>query len=271
MSSTKRGGQRSPADNYPTPNWCTHRLLDRLVPRYPEIAQGRWLEPGAGEGNILLGVEEWFHARAAVSENHLHKAERPILDACELREECRPYLERYCDIVQIGDYFKQGPPPDQEYTLIGTNPPFSLAMEFILTSLKANTRFVTMLLRLNYVGSERRHEFFTRYAPDIYVLPNRPSFKGTGETDSIEYAWFLWDKKTQAQKRKGRPSTGELTLRTLRWLVATRLKEVEVGVSWHVPENTDIGRGLLEEIDERLADYDGSGPRGPSSVDDSDR
>jgi hypothetical protein len=27
--------------------------------------------------------------------------------------------------------------------------------------------------------------------PDVYVLPNRPSFTG-GSTDSIEYAWFVW-------------------------------------------------------------------------------
>jgi hypothetical protein len=217
VSSTKRGGQRSPADNYPTPNWCTHRLLDRLAPRYPEIVKGRWLEPGAGEGNILRGITEWF---ALTESGH----PGPILDACELRGECEEPLKRYADIIQIGDYFKLGPPPDQEYTLIGTNPPFSLAMEFILRSLKANTRFVTMLLRLNYVGSQDRHEFFTTYVPDLYVLPNRPSFKGTGEVDSIEYAWFFWDKQ-DLHRSRGRYEMLDLTPLAVRKAEHQFLKE----------------------------------------------
>jgi hypothetical protein len=30
--------------------------------------------------------------------------------------------------------------------------------------------------------------------PDVYVLPNRPSYEATGRTDSIEYAWMHWKK-----------------------------------------------------------------------------
>lgn len=72
--------------------------------------------------------------------------------------------------------------------------------------------------------------------------------------------------KPKQQKRRGQRSTGELTLRTLRWLVDTRLSDVEAGVSWQ------IGRELLGEINERLDAYEGErGPRGPSSVDKSAR
>jgi hypothetical protein len=80
-------------------------------------------------------------------------------------------------------------------------------------------------------------------------------------------------KPKQQQKRKGSRSTGELTLRTLRWLVETRLAGVEAGVSWHRPESTAVGRELLAEINERLDAYEHErgGPRGPSSVDKSDR
>jgi hypothetical protein len=148
-----------------------------------EAENGRWLEPGAGEGNIIYGAKSW--------KPHFD----PIWDACELREECEPILkEQGADIIQIGDYFEKGPPPGQRYSVIMTNPPFRLAQEFIQRSLDADCRYVVMLLRLNYIGSERRNAFMTRHAPDLYVLPNRPSFKATGETDSIEYAWFLWDK-----------------------------------------------------------------------------
>jgi hypothetical protein len=215
MSSTKRGGQRSPADNYPTPNWCTHRFLDRFLTRYPEAAAGRWLEPGAGEGNILRGVSEWFGASDTLS---------PVLDACELRPECETHLEAYCDTIQIGDYFQKGPPPGLSYSMILTNPPFSLAMEFILRSLQAETRFVTMLLRLNYVGSQNRHEFFSSCAPDLYILPNRPSFKGTGEVDSIEYAWFVWD-KLNLKRARGHHEMLDLTDLAVRKAEHDRLKD----------------------------------------------
>lgn len=187
MSSTKRGGQRSPADNYPTPAWCPARFLEVFVPRYPSVNHGLWLEPGAGEGNMIYGIQEYFRSA---------RQQLPTFDAAELREECRPHLEALgVRQIGIGDFFVNGPPdPEAQYEVIITNPPFSLAREFILRGLASNTRFVVMLLRLNYVGSARRHPFFRKYAPDLYVLPDRPSFKGTGETDSIEYAWFVWDK-----------------------------------------------------------------------------
>ena len=183
MSSTKRGGQRSPADNYPTPRWCLHRFLEQFLGDVPDDVQsGLWLDPGAGEGNIIRGANDFFGDLG------------PTWDARELREECRPFLEDLgVSTIGIGDYFVEGPPTDEEYDLIITNPPFSLAMEFIHRSFEAKARYVAMLLRLNFIGSEKRHDFMRRCPPNLYVLPNRPSFKGTGETDSIEYAWFTWD------------------------------------------------------------------------------
>jgi len=49
-----------------------------------------------------------------------------------------------------------------------------------------------MLLRLNFLASERRQEWMKTDTPDVYVLPNRPSFRGKG-SDATEYAWFVWD------------------------------------------------------------------------------
>jgi len=73
-----------------------------------------------------------------------------------------------------------------------TNPPFSLAMPFITTAFE-HAKMVVMLLRLNFIGSEKRADFMRTYAPDIYTLPNRPPFRGDGKTDSIEYGWFVWN------------------------------------------------------------------------------
>ena len=57
-----------------------------------------------------------------------------------------------------------------------------------------------MLLRLNYLGSITRHDWWKEYSPtSLYVLSKRPSFTGKG-TDATDYAWFVWDKTTRIPK-----------------------------------------------------------------------
>ena len=75
------------------------------------------------------------------------------------------------------------------------NPPYSLAMEFIDRAMKVYpSASVAFLLRLNFAASAGRARFMRESRPSVYVLPNRPSFTASGKTDSIEYAWFVWDK-----------------------------------------------------------------------------
>jgi len=90
--------------------------------------------------------------------------------------------------------------PHPVYDLIITNPPFSLAMEFIEKSFqwrKSDKSIVAMLLRLNFLGSKKRASWLRQHTPSVYVSPKRPSFAlnkdGKRGTDSIEYAWFVWD------------------------------------------------------------------------------
>ena len=56
---------------------------------------------------------------------------------------------------------------------------------------------VVMLLRVNWLGSAERTKFFYKNMPDIYVLPNRPSFKKStnANSDPTEYAWFHWSQR----------------------------------------------------------------------------
>lgn len=179
MSSTNRGGQRSDADNYPTPNWCVHRLLEDEYAK-PFLPAGRWLEPGAGDGAIVRAVRE---VRDDIQ-----------WTALEYREECRTSLMEAVGptgLVIIEDYLS--PPPDSQlgtYDVASGNPPYRLAGEFVERSLMIS-EIVVLLLRVNYLASGLRNSFMRSRTPDVYVLPNRPSFRGTG-TDSPEYAWFMW-------------------------------------------------------------------------------
>lgn len=183
MSATNRGGHRSPADFYATPAWCVERLLEAV-----ELPGGKWLEPAAGDGAIVRAA-----GRDDVS-----------WDLWELRDSERPALKRSAPraSVRIGDFLaaaREGDLGEARYDVAITNPPFRLAQEFIDACLGcADT--VVMLLRLNYLASKARWGFMSTHTPDVYVLPNRPSFTGGG-TDSIEYAWFVWGREPRSEGR----------------------------------------------------------------------
>lgn len=88
---------------------------------------------------------------------------------------------------------------EEIYDLILTNPPYSIALELLEKALY-DAETVIMLLRLNFLGSQKRHTFFIENEPTaIYVLSKRPSFTGKG-TDSTEYCWMVWDKTNKLPK-----------------------------------------------------------------------
>jgi hypothetical protein len=77
---------------------------------------------------------------------------------------------------------------------IVTNPPFSLALEFCDHALDCSLD-VFMLLRLNFLASKKRQEWWRRNPPAaLFVLSERPSFTDNGKTDATDYAWFYWGK-----------------------------------------------------------------------------
>jgi hypothetical protein len=168
MSSTNRGGIRSEADFYETPSWCVHRLLERL-----DLPGGMWFEPGAGTGNIIRAVN-----------SYRKDVQWTALEQPEFSHFPSGLVSRFIqeDYLQFSD-------PERFDVIIG-NPPYRLAQEFIDKSLPKAT-WVVMLLRLNFFGTATRQPFFESTAPDVFVLPNRPSFV-FGVTDSVEYGWFVW-------------------------------------------------------------------------------
>ena len=184
MSSTNRGGRRSAADNYPTPAWCVHRLLEGV-----NLPGGTWLDPCAGEGAIIRAVNELRHD----------------VDwrAVELRRSCKRPLERLVGKanVRIGDFLVTNLEGGKADVSI-TNTPFSLSLEIIERCFQF-ANIVIVLEKLNFLGSRERHEFLSSNMPDVYVIPNRPSFTNDRKTDSINYGWFVW----RSRKRR---SSGKL-------------------------------------------------------------
>ncbi len=177
MSATGRnlpGRERRPDDYYATPEWLTRALCDALLVHHFPFTS-KILEPAIGDGAIARVLRE-YHSRA-----HIH--------GVDIRDVPR---DPRCDVLTIGDFLALEPRP--EFDLIVTNPPYSLAFEYVYHALqwrRAPTSLVCMLLRLNFLGGQRRATWLRSNTPSVYVTPRRPSFTGDG-TDATEYAWFVW-------------------------------------------------------------------------------
>lgn len=163
MSSTGRGTQRRDRDAYSTPTWCTEAIVREIVwGTIPVI-----YEPCAGDGAIC---------------DVLNKLTDGVVFAADINPDCR--------MGGGEDFLKNN--EEVRYDFIITNPPFSLAQEFVDRSL-ALANCVVMLLPINFLGSQKRQEWWqTRKPTAFHILSKRPSFTGSG-TDSNEYAWYVWD------------------------------------------------------------------------------
>lgn len=94
-----------------------------------------------------------------------------------------------------GNYLEM--PLDYKPYCIITNPPFNLALQFIQKALDdvRDGGYVIMLLRLNFLETKARKDFFDNYMPEyIFVHHKRMSFIEGGGTDSVAYAHYVWRK-----------------------------------------------------------------------------
>ena len=176
MSATNRGSEREPNDAYNSPPWAIERFLEGG----PELPGGVWYEPCAGTGAIVDVVNKH---RDDVS-----------WQLAEIEEEaCKTLRTKYPNTELLWGTALGQTPWDAQPDVVITNPPYLPAYELLTHFLQAfPNAYIVLLLRVNFLASVARHDLMSAYPPDIYVLPNRPSFKGAGKTDATEYAWFVW-------------------------------------------------------------------------------
>lgn len=173
-----------------------------------------WLEPCAGDGQIIRAANEHL-AQRANSNVRWH--------AVELRQECEPVLQALANPVVIGDFLKVVP---ARYDVIITNPPFSLAEEFVRACLPI-AGHVAMLLRVGWM--ERRDALLRDHPADLWVLPDRPVFgrnkHGKVASDAAMYGWFHWYPGAEGRIRHLARTPKEVRKAYRRHLDATLLKE----------------------------------------------
>jgi predicted RNA methylase len=167
MSRALSKDKRSPGDWYSTPAWAVRAIL-RLLPAPASV-----VEPAAGNGAILSEIKRMWPNTAA----------RGIEIDPGRAEQCRAIGHD----VGTDDFLLA---PIRPADMVITNPPFSLALEFVQRGLETAPH-VVMLLRLSFLASIKRAAFIREHSPDVFILSKRPSFSG-GATDSADYGWFYW-------------------------------------------------------------------------------
>lgn len=171
LNSTKRNKN----DYYQTPYSMTRQLLE------VENFEGKILEPCCGAGAIVKVLRDYDKS----------------IDYCDLNNEfsLTGIFKNFKDF--INDDFDR-------YDNIITNPPFSLAKEFILKAKEITNNKIAMLLPLNYLHGVTRYNeiYLDRKFPlkAVYVfcrygmLEETIRDDGSYRTGMMVYAWYIWDK-----------------------------------------------------------------------------
>lgn len=164
-------------DFYPTPPWCVHRLLD-ACPSLLDVNDA--LEPTCGDGAVVEACISWMGERRCA----------PKWTGVELRRNAVREPTVFTHLYEGTDFRAWIPP--RRYGLAIGNPPFNLAEPIVRKCLE-HADVVAMLLRVGFLGSDERVDFFRTVGarPALRILPDRPSFDGVG-TDASAYAWFVW-------------------------------------------------------------------------------
>lgn len=145
------------------------------------------LEPGCGKNHPFLTVVSKLLPDAALTGVELQYGS--CGPTSTLTETGKLKLHRGCDFLSWDA---------QRANLIITNPPYSLAEEFVRKAVTVLTEdgVAMFLLRLGFLASQKRLPLWTRDVrlQDLGVLTQRPSFIG-GTDVKTDYGWFVFSRR----------------------------------------------------------------------------
>lgn len=157
---------RQPHDFYPTPREATESLLS------VETFVGNVWEPACGDGAISK----------VLAERGIDVVSTDLIDRGYGKS---PVDFLLCDESRLADN-------------VITNPPYTLAEEFVRKALSVSSRKVALLLKLAFLeGVSRKPLFETTPLASVHVFSRRLTMTRNGELRTgggmIAFAWFVWD------------------------------------------------------------------------------
>lgn len=163
-------------DYFPTPPWATRALCEHVLIghgwRRDNLAAQTFWEPACGQGHMAKPLCEYFECgRASDVHAYGYGAVEDFL-----------FARKRAGIVDW----------------VITNPPFRLAMQFILEAREIASQGVCMLVRTSFLESgERYRELFLPHKPLIVApfVEHVPMLKGRldrNASSATSYTWIVW-------------------------------------------------------------------------------
>lgn len=168
-------------DDFPTPPWATRALLEHIIAPGEDLSSQSCLEPACGAGHMAKVLQEYFG-------------------------EVRSYDAYDYGYAPTRDYLTY-PYETNAVDWVITNPPFRLAEEFVLRSLRVARRGVAILARTVFLESVGRFErIFKETPPAVFAqfVERVPMVRGRLDqkaTTATGYAWLLWETGNVDQPR----------------------------------------------------------------------
>lgn len=167
------------ADFWPTPAWVTHALLDCYPPKDLHV-----IEPAVGDGAIARVLcERGYRVAMGV----------------DIRLECAQQTLRCTEAFELGDFLRLAAEPGRIHAsnrAIITNPPFSLAREYVLACHRLSPVYLALLLPASAIaGTQEWRPVWAEagnQTGEVRLLA-RPKFGGPGN-DRQGTIWAVWER-----------------------------------------------------------------------------
>lgn len=178
LAGTSTTRERVKDDYYATPYESTKLLLDNVK------FYGNFLEPCVGGGHIADVIKKYY-------------PNEPV--------HCVDLVDRGYSNTLVTDFLTYDF-LEQKFDNIITNPPYSLAQEFLEKSMSVlnNNGKIAMFLKIQFLEGAKRRELFKKYPPKyIYVFSKRQNPWRNGSSvdengkpwsSTMCFAWFVWEK-----------------------------------------------------------------------------
>lgn len=178
LAGTSPTRERAKNDFYATPFEATNAILRRVN------LHGSILEPAAGQGHISKLLKERYPESEIVS-----------TDLVAREDKFGVGIQSGIDFL-AHDYGRM-------FDNVITNPPFSLAQEFIEKALAIVNEKVVIFAKIQLLEGEKRRELFDKHPPkNVYVFTKRQSPLNNGSAvdengkpwaTTMCFAWFIWE------------------------------------------------------------------------------
>ena len=189
LSGNKLAGGNPAAQRVENDFYATNpKAVNMILNKYNFYAQNI-LEPCVGQGHIAHVIDEFYN----------HSKNITAIDI----------VDRGYPNTIVTDFLNYQ--TEKRYDGIITNPPYSLAKEFVEKGMELLTDNGQMLmfLKIQFLEGAKRKDFFKKYPPKyIYVFTNRMATWNNGEpldpkgkrwATTMCHAWFIWEKNSMTE------------------------------------------------------------------------